>query len=51
MAHKRVVLLLVAALAVVGVGVAVAQASTGGDHHDRYGHHRLGGSRSGSRRL
>jgi phospholipase C len=49
MAHKRVALLLVAAIAVVGIGVAVAQASTGGDHHDHYGHHRLGGSRSGSR--
>ena len=47
MAHKRVLLLSVAALAVGGVSVAVAQASTSGRSH-RGGDDHSGGSRSGS---
>ena len=47
MAHKRVLLLLVAALAIGGVSVAVAQASTSGRSHRRGGDH-SGGSGSGS---
>jgi hypothetical protein len=38
MAHKRVLLLLGAALAIAGASVAVAQASTRGRSHPRYGH-------------
>ena len=46
MAHKRVLLLLVAALAVAGASVAVAQASTRGRSHHRYGHRGFGGWRA-----
>ena len=38
MAHKRVLLQLVAALAIAGASDAVAQASTRGRSHSRYGH-------------
>ncbi len=43
MARKRVLLLLVTALAIAGASVAVAQASTGGRSHGRDGDHGLGG--------
>ena len=43
MAHKRVLLLLLAALAVGGASVAVAQASTRGRSHRRGGDHSAGG--------
>src|SRR6516225_3660900 len=39
MARKRVLMLLVAALAIAGASVAVAQASTGGRPQNRHGHH------------
>ncbi|MGZ4198195.1 MAG: phospholipase C [Solirubrobacteraceae bacterium] len=47
MAHKRVLLSLVAALVVVGAGVGVAQGSKGRSN-SRHGHHGSGGSRNGS---
>ena len=43
MARKRVLVLLVTALAIAGASVAVAQASTGGRSHGRDGDHGLGG--------
>ena len=46
MARKRVLLLLVTALAIAGASVAVAQASTGGRSHGRDGDHRLDGGTS-----
>jgi phospholipase C len=49
MAHKRVLILLGAALAIAGASVAVAQASTRGRTHHRYGHHGFGGWQTGSR--
>ena len=49
MAFKRVLWLLVAAIAVAGAGVAVAQASTRDRSRRRYGHSGFGGWRSGSR--
>ena len=49
MAYKRVLWLLVAAIAVAGAGVAVAQASTRDRSHHRYGHSGFGDWRSGSR--
>lgn len=48
MAHKRVLLLLAATLAIAGASVAAAEASTGGRSHPRDGDHGPGASRGGS---